>query len=460
MSLTRWDSALHPDKGQEFLDEIGDVFFANTNVKHSCLAKYYLFVLSVLGKRGGGGEEASAFSLEEQVKETTKEVEQLTLHFNKASEDATGAKETAEFVRRSARNQKGDGGGGGDGGEENEEDAEITDDTITEAMKARLEEAKAYLAELAAAVELQTAKGKSVRIARMAANAKLPPASVEKKRGRYPIRAHEELTDEERAVDCTWFASVLSTISGPMKHTWQTASEKKSFVESFSTLTKVLNLSSHKSKVAVFNRMGACTFNGTPSDLYNDFTTLMQQVSQVGLTIDDWLMQSLLSIVQDHDQAKIKIATMIDAEEYKPEDEGGKGVLGCLSEVCKLLETQGAADSSSQVNMMRQPQSSLSLASLQEKVTRLEQAAASKGGGQHQGTFRNQCFACGKKCGNSAKFCKAPQAEKDAYAAAGAAKKKQVNAVAIVPTPPPPSPFPLPHQYTRDRRRRQKRKSC
>lgn len=54
VSLTRWDSALHPDKGQEFLDEIGDVFFANTNVKHSCLAKYYLFVLSVLGKRGGG----------------------------------------------------------------------------------------------------------------------------------------------------------------------------------------------------------------------------------------------------------------------------------------------------------------------------------------------------------------------------------------------------------------------
>ena len=81
------------------------------------------------------------------------------------------------------------------------------------------------------------------------------------------------------------------------------------------------------------------------------------------------------------------------------------------------------------------------IASLQEKVTRLEQAAASKGGGQHQGTFRNQCFACGKKCGNSAKFCKAPQAEKDAYAAAGAAKKKQVNAVAIVPTPPSPSPI-------------------
>lgn len=127
------------------------------------------------------------------MKETTKEVEQLTLHFNKASEDEAGAKETADFVRRSARNQKGD---GGDGGEETAEDAAITDDTITVVMEARLADAKAYLAELQAAVELQTAKGKTVRIARMAANAKLPPASVEKKRGRFPIRAHEELTDE------------------------------------------------------------------------------------------------------------------------------------------------------------------------------------------------------------------------------------------------------------------------
>lgn len=128
------------------------------------------------------------FFLEEQVKETTKEVEQLTLHFNKASEDEAGAKETADLVRRSARNQKGDGGDGGDGGEETAEDAAITDDTIKVVMEARLADATAYLAELEAAVELQTTKGKSVRIARMAANAKLPPASVEKKRGRFPIR--------------------------------------------------------------------------------------------------------------------------------------------------------------------------------------------------------------------------------------------------------------------------------
>lgn len=79
-------------------------------------------------------------------------------------------------------------------------------------MEARLADATAYLAELQAAVELQKAKGKSVRIARMAANAKLPPASVEKKRGRFPIRAHEELTDDHTILSLHIHVSRTRTI--------------------------------------------------------------------------------------------------------------------------------------------------------------------------------------------------------------------------------------------------------
>lgn len=73
----------------------------------------------MLGKRGGGGEEASVFSLEEQVKEMTEEVKQLTLHVEKAAADENGARETVENVRRSVR-VRGDEGEG----EEHEEEAE------------------------------------------------------------------------------------------------------------------------------------------------------------------------------------------------------------------------------------------------------------------------------------------------------------------------------------------------
>eukprot|EP00729_Bicosta_minor_P005111 gene5111-19088_t len=282
VGIPTWNSANVPEGGRSMLTISATIFVGqNTAVNkgtHPELVKYFLYMA-----RGVTGVAAGQ--------------EGVTLATRLAAAEAELTTATAEAESH------GDAPWNDGGDSEGDVDTEQT-------WTARVAELREEVAEMKKAGEAQATKVTAARQVRLEGNAEVPSKSVLAKRAKFPIRKYVELTDAERSVDGAWFAKLVTSILGPARDTCQQVGEG-SFVKAWVACSKELTLSAHSAKTEIMRELSAVVYNNDPKELLATFRSLVQQVYDEEITIEDILMQRLLEIMAENEQARIWVAMRI-----------------------------------------------------------------------------------------------------------------------------------------------------
>ena len=393
VGIPTWDSANVPEGGRSMLTISATIFVGQNKGTHPELVKYFMYMArDVTGVPAG-----------EEV---------VTLATQLAAAEAALATATTEAASDGAAPCN-DGGDGGDGG-----DSDVDTEQTWTARKTELTE---EVAEMKEAVAAQATEVTAARKVRLKGNAEVPSKSVLAKREKFSVRNYVELTDSERSVDGAWFAKLVTNIVGPARDTCQQVGEG-SFVKAWVACSKELTLSAHSAKTEIMRELSAVVYNNDPKELLASFRSLVQQVYDEEITIEDILMQRLLEIMAENEQARIWVAMRIS--EGSVRDMGH--VKKSLNELCAMLETQKSASSASGINRIRaEPPTASegSQAALVQSITK--QVVANMKQGMYE--FKGKCFACGKS-GHRKFECSESEIVKAAYAK----KSKQKVAKVVV----------------------------